>query len=255
MSADQKELKADSLSVRIFDTNEQIGKAGAELVAGRIKSLLQTQPFVNMIFAAAPSQNSFLAALTKEDIDWGKINAFHMDEYIGLPAGAPQSFGTFLKDNIFGKVPFRTVNYLNGSAADKEQECERYSKLLQDNPTDIVCMGIGENGHIAFNDPPVANFKDPKLVKVVELDDMCRQQQVNDGCFPAFNNVPEYALTLTIPALTRGKYLYCFVPGERKAEAVKNTIEQDIIEKYPSTILRNHPNAILFLDGASSALI
>jgi len=255
MSTVLKDFKADSLNIEIFESNDLMGKAGAELVAQRIGLLLKTQPFVNIIFAAAPSQNSFLASLIILDIDWTKVNAFHMDEYIGLPADAPESFGNFLKDSLFGKVPLHTVNYLNGNAADKEQECLRYTQLLETNPVDIVCMGIGENGHIAFNDPPVADFNDPQKVKVVELDDACRQQQVNDGCFPGLDKVPVRALTLTIPTLMSAKHVYCFVPGKRKAEAVKNTLKQDIIAEYPSTILRKHPNAILFLDKLSSAMI
>jgi glucosamine-6-phosphate deaminase len=255
MSVTAKQLGKDNLSVQIFDTDKQMGAAGAAIVAGKIREILQTQPGINIIFAAAPSQDAFLAALIKEDVEWNKINAFHMDEYIGLAENAPQSFGMFLKERLFDKVPFSTINYLNGNAANKAKECVRYEQLIKAYPTDIVCMGIGENGHIAFNDPPVADFNDPETVKVVELDDMCRQQQVNDDCFASVAEVPESALTLTIPALMRAKYIYCFVPGSRKAEAVKNTLQQDIIEEYPSTILRQHPNAILFLDKASSALI
>jgi glucosamine-6-phosphate deaminase len=255
MSVTAKQHGKGNLNVQIFETNQQMGVAGAALVAEKIRQILQTQPSVNIIFAAAPSQDTFLASLIKEDIEWNKINAFHMDEYVGLPDNSPQSFGTFLKESLFDKVPFLTINYLNGNAADKAKECLRYQQLIAAYPTDIVCMGIGENGHIAFNDPPVADFNDPEVVKVVELDDMCRQQQVNDGCFISFDEVPESALTLTIPTLMNAKYIYCFVPGARKAEAVKNTLQQDIIEEYPSTILRQHPNAILFLDKESSALI
>lgn len=255
MSTVLKDFKADSLNIEIFESDELMGKAGAGLVAQQIQLLLKTQPGVNVIFAAAPSQNSFLAGLITQNIDWTKVNAFHMDEYIGLPADAPESFGNFLKESLFSKVPFHTVNYLNGNAADKGQECLRYTQLLEANPVDIVCMGIGENGHIAFNDPPVADFNDPEKVKIVELDDACRQQQVNDECFTSFDEVPGFALTLTIPALMGAKYVYCFVPGERKAEAVRNTLKQEIIAEFPSTILRKHPNAILFLTRVSSAMI
>jgi glucosamine-6-phosphate deaminase len=255
MSVTAKQHGKGNLNVQIFETNEQMGVAGAAIVAEKIREILQTQPSVNIIFAAAPSQDTFLSSLIKEDIEWNKINAFHMDEYVGLPDNSSQSFGAFLKESLFDKVPFLTVNYLNGNATDKTKECLRYQQLIEAYPTDIVCMGIGENGHIAFNDPPVADFNDLKVVKLVELDDMCRQQQVNDGCFISFDEVPESALTLTIPTLINAKYMYCFVPGARKAEAVKNTLQQDIIEEYPSTILRQHPNAILFLDKESSALI
>ena len=154
--------------------------------------------------------------------------------------------------HIFDKLPFASVNLINGQAEKLEKESERYGQLLAENPVDVVCMGIGENGHIAFNDPPVADFEDKKKIKVVELDNICRQQQVNDGCFLTFNDVPEKAFTLTIPSLMKASALFCVVPGERKAEAVANTFNQQVISKYPSTILRTHNNAVLYLDKQSS---
>ena len=248
-----KEFKTDSLQVKVYESRTAMGSGAAELLIKKINELLDKQDTVNMIFAAAPSQNEFLAALRSASIDWSRINAFHMDEYVGLSDDAPQRFGNFLKEALFDKVPFKTVNYLNGNAADVQEECNRYSDLLRKYPTDIVCMGIGENGHLAFNDPPVADFTDPHLVKKVELDLTCRQQQVNDGCFTTLSVVPTHALTLTIPALMAGKFIYCVVPGNTKAEAVYNTLNKEIIEQYPSTILRNHPQAILFIDDLSSA--
>lgn len=229
-----------------------MGAAAAECVSNRIAGLLMHQPVVNMIFAAAPSQNEFLEALLRTPTDWSKIRAFHMDEYIGLKPDAPQRFGQFLKERLFDRAPFLSVDYLDGNAAELAAECTRYAKLLRHYPADIVCMGIGENGHIAFNDPPVANFLDPVPVKVVELDDTCRQQQVNDGCFPSLNDVPTHALTLTVPALMAGRFIYCIVPGKRKAAAVYNTLHQEISEQYPSTILRRHGQAELFLDKDSA---
>jgi len=161
----------------------------------------------------------------------------------------------FLRDGIFDKLPFHTVNYINGNAPDVGSECERYAALLKKYPTDIVCMGIGENGHIAFNDPHVADFQDPKLVKIVDLDLACRQQQVNDGCFPQLNKVPTHAITLTVPALMEGKYIYCIVPGKNKANAVYNTLFQQVSEACPASCLRKHSSAILFLDAESSAFV
>lgn len=231
-----------------------MGAAAAAMAADRIRLLLQEQEQLNVIFAAAPSQQEFLEALAADgSIEWERINAFHMDEYIGLPADAPQGFGNFLKTRIFAKVPFRSVHYLNGNAADAEQECERYAALLLQG-VDIVNMGIGENTHIAFNDPHVADFNDPRLVKVVDLDYACRQQQVNDGCFSTFAQVPTHALTLTVPALMQARYVFCMVPGPNKAAAVKHTLFDPISEKFPSTILRNHPQAALFVDKDSAAL-
>ncbi|MGH7238341.1 MAG: 6-phosphogluconolactonase, partial [Candidatus Saccharimonadales bacterium] len=188
-------------------------------------------------------------------VNWGQVNAFHMDEYVGLPENDTRKFASFLRESIFGKLHFNTVNYIDGNAPDIGAECRRYAQLLAQYPPDIVCMGIGENGHLAFNDPPVADFDDLVMVKMVKLDAACRQQQVNDDCFARLSEVPAYAITLTIPALMAGKYVYCIVPGGQKAKAVYNTLNKEIIERYPSTILRGHPDAALFLDINSSSLL
>lgn len=231
-----------------------LGEAAAQSVSHRMRALLAQQATINMIFAAAPSQQEFLAALCREpDIDWSRVNAFHMDEYVQLPDEAPQRFGNFLKRRIFDRVPFGAIHFINGNAPDLATECTRYSQLLQQNPVDIVCMGIGENCHIAFNDPHVAFFNDPVLVKVVDLDTACRQQQVNDGCFDHIDAVPTHALTLTIPALMQAPHIFCMVPGINKAPAVNHTLHSAISELYPSTILRQHNNAILFIDNDSAS--
>jgi glucosamine-6-phosphate deaminase len=250
----QKEFRQDNLLVKTYSDRMQMGTAAANDVISKINELLSTQDFVNIIFAAAPSQNEFLAALSVAQLPWNRIRAFHMDEYIGLSADAPQRFGNFLHDRIFSKLPFAEVHYIDGNA-DEQTSCENYALLLKKYPADIVCMGIGENGHIAFNDPPVANFKDAALVKVVELELPCRQQQVNDGCFAAINDVPLKAITLTMPALMSAAFIFCMVPGSTKATAVYNTLHQNIIEQYPSTILRAHANAVLYIDELSGALL
>ncbi|HVS92872.1 MAG TPA: glucosamine-6-phosphate deaminase [Mucilaginibacter sp.] len=247
-----KEFNVDRLDVRIYDTRLNMGVNAAGIVARKIVELLTQKPFINIIFAAAPSQNEFLAALVeKASVDWTRVNAFHMDEYIGLPENATQRFGSFLKEKIFSHLPFHSVGYINGNAA-PEAECMRYAKLLEQFPPDIVCMGIGENAHIAFNDPHVADFNDPFMVKKVELDRACRQQQVNDGCFARLSDVPDHAITLTVPALMLGKYIYCMVPGKNKAKAVHETLYGDIGERCPASVLRKHPNAVLFLDEDSA---
>ncbi|MCO5946846.1 glucosamine-6-phosphate deaminase [Mucilaginibacter flavidus] len=246
----------DNPNAYVYSNRAEMGSAAAEMAALKIAGLLTQQPFVNIIFAAAPSQNEFLSALTKnETIDWQRVNAFHMDEYIGLPPNDARTFASFLKEKIFDSLPFHTVNYINGNAADVAIECERYAALLNEYPTDIVCMGIGENGHIAFNDPPVANFDDPQPVKAVTLDAECRQQQVNDKCFDTLDEVPTHAITLTVPTLMAGKYIYCMVPGEKKAKAVYNTLRAEINENCPATILRRHANTILFFDEDSAQLL
>ena len=243
----------NNLAVKIYESREELGQAAAKDAGHKIKELQQSRQFLNIIFAAAPSQNEFLANLIRQEgIDWQRIRAFHMDEYVGLPATAPQAFGNFLNERIFSLRPFGSVNYLNGQCASGEAECIRYSRLLEKYPVDIVCMGIGENGHIAFNDPHVADFNDTVDVKVVELDRICRQQQVNDGCFSLIGQVPTHALTVTIPALMKARYIFCMVPGNSKAQAVENTLEKEISERHPSTILRNHPSAILYVDRQSA---
>ena len=246
----------DKLTVKIYESRMEMGQKAALEIESCISSLLLQKESINMIFAAAPSQNEVLAGLvSSKTIDWSRINAFHMDEYVGLPSSAPQAFGSFLDRHIFGLLPFKSINYIDPSAKDPESECLRYSTLLADNPPDLVVMGIGENGHIAFNDPPVANFKDDKMVKIVELDPVCRQQQVNDGCFEKLSDVPTHALTLTVPALVSAPYLFCIVPAPTKAMAVRNTLYSDISEKCPASILRTHSNAILYLDPQSASLI
>lgn len=251
-----KEFIADRLHVYQYISRSEMGRQAAAMAEEEIVFQLRNKRELNIIFAAAPSQNEFLEALVKSTaIEWERINAFHMDEYIGLPQNAPQRFSTFLKDRIFDRVPFQSVHLLNPENSTPEEECERYGSLLETFPPDIVCMGIGENGHIAFNDPPVADFHDPKKVKIVDLDLVCRQQQVNDGCFESLDKVPSQALSLTIPALIQAGKLFCMVPAATKANAVYNTLHQPVIEKYPSTILRTHPSAKLFLDNDSSRLI
>ena len=249
-----KEFTKDKLRVMIYDSRQAMGEGAAAEATAYLKTLLAEQPSVNIIFAAAPSQNEFLAAMAASDVDWNRVNAFHMDEYIGLRKDAPQGFGNFLRNAIFDKVPFRSVHYINGEIA-PDVACREYTSLLEQNPVDVVFMGIGENGHIAFNDPHVANFEDNEVVKVVDLDEKCRQQQVNDGCFASLDEVPTHAITLTIPALCRAKRLFCVVPAATKAWAVNQTINGNITEHCPASIMRRHDNATLYVDNQSSELL
>lgn len=244
----------DKLAVKVFENRKLMGKEAATDVADCIEQMLSEKKEINMVFAAAPSQNEFLEELVDSGVEWERINAFHMDEYIGLPLDAEQRFGTFLKERIFGRVPFKSVHYINGQAQ-PEKECDRYSLLLKQYPVDIVCLGIGENGHIAFNDPHVAKFDDPELVKVVALDEKCRMQQVHDGCFRSIELVPTQAISLTIPALVAAKYMFCIVPASTKAQAVYDTIYGEISESCPASILRTKANAVLYLDSDSAALL
>jgi glucosamine-6-phosphate deaminase len=251
-----KQWKVDKLSVEAHDNRTKMGVAVARQVSHKIKDIITEKGSVNMAFAAAPSQNEFLIELCNtRELDWSKVIGFHLDEYIGLPEGAPQSFRRFLDENIFDKVRPGKVHYLNGNAEDLQDECDRYSRLLKTYPLDIACIGIGENGHIAFNDPHVADFNDPYWVKVVDLDEKCRQQQVNDGCFPAIQDVPLNALTLTIPAIMSARHIHCVVPGVTKQEAVKNTLEGPIDTSCPASILRTHASAALIIDKDASDLL
>ncbi|CAN5501162.1 glucosamine-6-phosphate deaminase [soil metagenome] len=249
------DFEAGQLKVRIYEDRKKMGEEAAKMAAIRINKLLKKKETVNIVFAAAASQNEFLESLINEEVDWNRVNAFHMDEYIGLGKHAPQRFGLWLKARIFDKLPFKEVFYINGEVDDIEEECKRYTALLKEYPLDINFMGIGENAHLAFNDPHVADFNDSRLVKVVDLDEACKQQQVNEECFDDISEIPSYALTLTIPALLNADYVFCMVPGKLKAQAVYHTILSGITEQYPSTILRKHPDAYLFLEKESAALL
>ncbi|MCK8494934.1 glucosamine-6-phosphate deaminase [Spirosoma sp. RP8] len=247
--------QVDALQVRVFETRQEMGVAAGADVALKIRELQTEQAILRMVFAAAPSQNEMLDYLaTAEGIDWSRIDAFHMDEYVGLPADAPQRFGSFLTTKLFSRVSPRTVHLIDDSAGATEA-CQRYKQLLEEGPIDIVCLGIGENGHLAFNDPPVADFDDPEVIKRVQLDDVCRQQQVNDGCFDTFDDVPEEALTLTIPTLLSGRHLFCVVPGKTKHQAVKAVLNGPVTTACPASILRQHPDCTLYVDQDSYGAI
>lgn len=247
-------MKVEKLQAKVYVDRAALGRAAGEAAAAKLRELIATKP-VSVIFAAAPSQNEFLETLVAaKGIDWSRVTAFHMDEYVGLPGSAPQSFGRWLRDRIFDKVRPKAVHYLDGMAKDPAAECARYAALLKAAPPDLTCMGIGENGHLAFNDPPVADFQDPHAVKIVELDLASRKQQVNDGCFDALEAVPKTAMTLTIPTLLSAPWIYCMVPGPRKAPAVKRTLEGAVATECPATILRRHERAVLFLDKDSASL-
>lgn len=248
-----KEIKQDNLKCYIYKDRQSMGEAAAKHCAEIIRNLLAVKDSINMVFAAAPSQSEMLDALTKEKgIDWGRIRAFHMDEYIGLDREAPQNFGNFLYRELFSKVKFGEVYYINDEGGSAEQLCSRYADLLEKYPADIICLGIGENGHIAFNDPHEADFKDKRMVKIVSLDEKCRRQQVNDGCFKSIDEVPKFAITITLPYFLRAGHLVCTVPAAAKAEAVFNTLRGEIGEKCPATIMRLHPRAAMFADKDSA---
>lgn len=246
-----KVFTKDKLTVKFFANREILGKNAGNDIADKIRELLKTKNEINMIFAAAPSQNETLDTLIlAKNIEWNKINAFHMDEYVGLDKNASQGFGNFLRNKLFERLPFKSIHYIDGQCKNPQEECERYSELLNVN-IDIVCMGIGENCHVAFNDPGEADFNDKKAVKIITLDKVCRMQQVNDGCFKEIVDVPKKALSLTIPSLFKSEYIFCMVPAKTKAWAVNETVNGEISEDCPSSILRRHNNTVLYCDSDS----
>lgn len=241
----------DALEVRSFPDRVSMGRAAARRVAEIIRAAVQKRGEARVVFACAPSQDEFLAALLQEDVEWGSVVVFHMDEYVGLPAEHPQSFRTYLRQHLLDHIVTPRKVHLIAGEADPAETCAAYALALSEKPLELVCMGIGENGHLAFNDPPVADFADPCMVKLVELDAACRQQQVNDGCFAALDQVPTHALTLTIPALLSAAAISCVVPGERKAAAVAETLLGPVSTTCPASILRTHANAVLHVDPAA----
>lgn len=248
----QKEFYVDALRVVVCDDRKELGQVAAHDAAEYLRAMQKDGGKLNAIFAAAPSQNEFLSELAKsEGIVWQNIRAFHMDEYMGLAEDAPQRFSRYLDEHIFSRVPFGEVHYLDG----KEETVGEYAALLREYQTDACFMGVGENGHIAFNDPPVADLFDPEVAKPVALDLKCRQQQVNDGCFARLEDVPEKAVTLTVPTLLRSKRLFCMVPGKTKAAAIRAMLRGPISMACPASSLRAHQNAALYLDADSAALL
>lgn len=240
------------MKIDIADTRAELGERAAAAIAAVIRAELREKARLRMIFAAAPSQSEMLMALLREPgIEWERITAFHMDEYIGLPAEAPQRFAAWLRKAFFDRVPLAEVHLIK-PGADPEETCREYAQQLAEAPIDLVLLGVGANGHLAFNDPP-ANLEDPLSVKAVHLDEMCRQQQVDDGCFATLGDVPRHAISLTVPMLLSGHRLFCCVPGPSKSAAVRGMVEDPISGACPATALRTHPRCSVYLDRESSA--
>jgi glucosamine-6-phosphate deaminase len=240
------------MKVEILPNRTALGqRAGADIAA-----FFRAHTPLAAMFAAAPSQNETLEALAAASgIDWPRIQAFHLDEYTGASPESTHSFRRYLMENLFNIVPVSGFEGLRADSPDLTAECVRYSEALAEaNPT-VALLGIGENGHLAFNDPPAARFDDPAAVRIVELTETCRQQQVHDKTFPDLASVPHSALSVTIPRLMRVPNLFIMVPGIRKAEAVRAALEGPITEACPASILRQHPNATLYLDNDSASLL
>lgn len=242
------------MDVCVAESRSELGQLAARDIGAAIRRALRNKPHLRMILAAAPSQSEMLDALVCEPgIEWPRVTAFHMDEYIDLPADAPQRFSKWLVNAFFDRVPLAKVNLIE-PGFDADVACRKYALLLGEHPIDIVLLGIGTNGHLAFNDPP-ADLEDPFAVRVVELDTMCREQQVLDGCFARLEDVPKRAITLTVPTLLAGGELFCCVPGRHKSAAVKAMMESPISGACPATALRTHSQCTVYLDRESSALL
>jgi len=244
------------LRVDVSADRPAVGRRSAEHVLRLLGDVLARQATARVMFACAPSQNEFLAELVARSrgvIDWARVHAFHMDEYVGLSAEHPASFRRYLHEHLLAHLPaLGAFHPIRGEAADPSAESARYAALLDAAPLDLICLGIGENGHLAFNDPPVADFADPVSAKPVELEAACRQQQVNDACFATLAEVPTYAITVTLPVFRRARALSVVVPGPRKAAAVRATLRDAVSTACPATLLRSHPQATLFIDEAAA---
>lgn len=248
------DTSVDLLPVSVYRTDEEMGAAAAAAAAVIIAGAVESRGEAGVIFATGNSQLTFLAALRQiAGIPWSRVRVFHMDEYVDLAPGHPASFPLFLERHFLKHITPAAFHPLRAPAGGLEAACEEYTALLRTHPADLCAMGIGENGHIAFNDPPYADFNDPHLVKVVELDEASRRQQVGEGHFVALEEVPTHALTLTIPALLAAHRILCIVPEARKAAAVELTLSGPVEEDCPASILRRQAHAHLYLDAEAAA--
>jgi len=249
-------FSSDRLEVRVYSNRDEAGAAGAAIAADILREQTRREGRAAVVLASAVSQDPFLHALRGQaGIDWPRITAFHLDEYAGMSAKHPASFRRFQHERLIDHVPIGAFHELGGDAPDLAAECDRYAALLYEAQPKLVALGIGENGHLAFIDPPVCDFQDPHDVRQVELDEVCRMQQVHDGAFARLEDVPGRALSLTVPFFLRVPRALVFVSGTNKARAVKAALQGPIAETCPASALRRHPNATLFLDPAAASLL
>ncbi|HEX4491397.1 MAG TPA: glucosamine-6-phosphate deaminase [Acidimicrobiia bacterium] len=255
-----REWRVEKLTVRAYDDVDALAADAADDAAGQIREAIAARGHANLMLATGTSQLVFLARLiaiagpdSDAPIDWSRVTGFHMDEYVGLPPTHPASFQRYMRERVAAHLPFGAFHYVDGDASDPDEEAARYAQLLIDHPIDVCCLGIGENGHLAFNDPPVADFDDPLVVKVVELDARCKQQQVGEGHFATPADVPPRAITVTVPGLLRARHALAIVPEARKAAPVKAALEGPYGTACPATFLRTQPQTVLYLDAESAS--
>jgi glucosamine-6-phosphate deaminase len=250
-----REFPCGNAKVEIYGSASALGRAAADLAAQVIRSAITERGRARVIVATGNSQIPLIEALVQQDLDWKRVEIFHMDEYAGMAADHPASFRRWIRTRVEERVRPGKANYLAGDAPDLEAEMDRYSQLLNEAPIDLAFVGFGENGHIAFNDPHVADFNDPLTVKRITLDEPCRKQQAGEGHFKDVDSVPRDAVTVTCTGLFRANTWICCVPEARKAEAVRNALEGPISESCPASLVRRHPNAHIYLDQESSSLL
>jgi len=251
-----REFAADALAVRVYENQPALAADAAAVAAQHLRDAITRQGSAAAILASAASQVQFLDALTAlPGVDWSRVTLFHMDEYLGIDAAHPASFRRFLRERVEQRVKPRAFHTITGEAEQPLDEVDRYAGLLAAQPIDLCCLGIGENGHIAFNDPPVADFADRRSLKLVKLDEACRRQQVGEGAFPNLDAVPQFAYTLTLPALCAARRMICVVPERRKAVAVRETVRGPIHTACPASFLRRQAHCTLYLDSDSASLL
>jgi glucosamine-6-phosphate deaminase len=243
-------------TVIIEECLDDLARDAADVAVDAIRSSISNRGAANVMFASGTSQLAFLDELAgRPNLDWGRVTGFHMDEYVGMSTDDPNSFARYMRERVVARVHPGEFHYVDGAAVDPEAECRRYSELLAGHPLDLCCLGIGENGHLAFNDPPVADFTDPQRVKVVQLDDACKRQQVGEGHFPTVDAVPPYAMTVTIPALLAARTALVIVPETRKARAVHDALEGPVSASCPASVLQQTGSAVVYLDRDSASLL
>jgi glucosamine-6-phosphate deaminase len=242
------------MNVRVFDSKAQLGQAAADGAAVIIQNALAQRGKAFLIAATGASQFEFIEELTKRDIDWSQLTFFHLDEYVGLPLAHPASFRRYLKERIVDRAHPGAFHFIDGEADDLEQECSRVGELISQQPIDAAFVGIGENGHLAFNDPP-ADFETHQPYLVVNLDEACRQQQVGEGWFSSIDEVPRQAISMSIQQIMKAREVICIVPDQRKAQAVRDCLKLEVSPLHPASILRKHPRATFYLDRESAALL
>lgn len=250
-----RELTSGKMTVAVYTTRDDMGKAVAADCAAAARKLLAEKDEVNILFPCAFSHIDFFKYFfVQEGIDWSRMNAFVMDEYLGLPEGSPYLLSNFAQEHIFSKVPFKNCFAMNGAAKDFQAECDRYADLLREHPLDMACLGIGETGHLAYNEPHVADFNDPVLVKHIQLDEQSVEQAIHDGAFPTPDSVPRHAMTVTIPVMTAPVYKQAVAPTAFKKDSIFKTVRGEVTTQCPASILQNYA-CILYTDVEGASLL